>query len=535
MNVAESVRGTISRSFSEAVNDNPVVVKELRTRMRGKKAFIIMGSYVLFLGIVLLITAYSYFGMRSAGMSQPNSNIGQLLFMSLTWAQTILLALVIPAVTSGALTQELEKKTIELLALTRLSPGKVVFGKLLSAVLYSLVLLVCSIPLAGICVMVGGISPAEIAVTYLILVSWVCLFVSIGVFWSSMFLRTSIAGLLSYAASGGYLLLTASLGASLFTPYARSSISEVHPLAAFNPGMAPYLGMAHSSVCGIHFPVAFVPIILNLALGMMLYFIAAMHVKHCRAEKALPVRVLAILLPVTVTWLAVGDKSIQAVQADPLSLIGIFSIFFYIFIGLPVTLFATGPVRKGPGVSMLAYVLSPRKMFKSDLGGAVSFVLAWGAAVYATFGATFFWAVKVYHMKLDRAFWPEYFHIGASLLAVLAAIASVGILVSAFSKNRRTAVALNFLFIVLVFGIGGVIIAQYIEGMNPRGLIWQLMAFWPATPLLALGKNYNPPLFWWPFKSSWLVVSLIYLAIAAAALSASSIAYRKTGGVQEDE
>lgn len=219
MSIGSTIQTKLKETVASSVYDNPVVVKEFRTRMRGWKAFIVMGIYVLLLSVCVFIH-YINIADTSAfaqGNHMPlgNMRVGARLFSTIVWTQTILLMFILPALTSGALTHELERKTIEMLALTRLSAGKIVLGKHLSGFLYALMLLACSLPLASMCLMFGGLSPAEVAVTYALLATFSFMFTAIGVYWSSIFKNTASAGVCSYGISLGYVFLTAILGAAL--------------------------------------------------------------------------------------------------------------------------------------------------------------------------------------------------------------------------------------------------------------------------------------------------------------------------------
>lgn len=206
------IRHRIANSFRENVWDNPVAVREFRTRMRGVKAFAVMGCYVLLTAGILLI-AYAGIAALSGVQGSPfqtlvNFRVGQKLFLILSSVQAILLALIIPATVSGSLTMELERKTIHSLALTRLTPGRIVLGKQLSGFGYAFILLLCSVPVAAMCVMFGGISPMEVFLSYVLLCVWAFLLSAICVFWSSMFKRTASATLMSFGSCMCYYLFT---------------------------------------------------------------------------------------------------------------------------------------------------------------------------------------------------------------------------------------------------------------------------------------------------------------------------------------
>ncbi|MHB1458397.1 MAG: hypothetical protein ACYC0V_15935, partial [Armatimonadota bacterium] len=106
MSFISAIKDRAKFFIRESITDNPVIVRDVRTRMRGKQAFLMMASYVLFLIIVMTIayyTAWSSAMGRSmqTGQSLVNLDLGGTLFKTLVWTQTILLALIVPSLTSG--------------------------------------------------------------------------------------------------------------------------------------------------------------------------------------------------------------------------------------------------------------------------------------------------------------------------------------------------------------------------------------------------------------------------------------------------
>lgn len=542
MKVVAVAKNRMVRWLSEMVYDNPVVAKELRTRMRGAKAFAVMGAYALFVALVMLISSYNMWAnMAGGGMSLVNRNIGGTLFLGLMWTQTILLSLIIPSLTSGAITMELEKRTIELLALTRLTPGRIVLGKQLSGVLYALILIISSLPVAGMCFMFGGISPGEVAVAYVVLIAWVFLFASVGVFWSSMFERTAVASLFSYAGCGFYLLFTASMGAAMGSHGAGGS-NPVFPLAALCPAFATSLGMMNAVICGIHIPTVLVTTVLHLAVGTLLLYVAVMHVRYHRADTALPVRVLLMLITSGLLWLIVGDSSSGLLTHMPSKLLvhvpAVVVLILTALIGLASAVFATGMIRKRKDQGVARYAFSLSKVFKSDLGGGIPFVLLWGTVCYGTLGVTVLWAYRTHMFKfLPVSFWGTYFKLGIAMLSMLWGIASVGIFASSMTNMRRNAAGMVILFMLIAFVGYTVVLMNYVPGIsNPNGFIWNIAALWPVSPSAGVIKNWAdsfPPL-WWSKSMSWLVTGTSYIVLGFLALAWASSMVKKTGGVQED-
>ncbi|MCX8052196.1 MAG: ABC transporter permease [Armatimonadetes bacterium] len=193
MSLTTAAYSKAKRLLIEGVIDNPLVAQELRTRMRDWKAFGAMGAYVL---LVAGIQFVAYVAIsNSCCVSLPltlltgGRKLGMEIFLHLVWTQAILLMLIIPSITFSSLAQEIERETMEMLALTRLTSSKIVVGKQLAGLLYALVLLISTVSLASMCLMLGGISPAEIGVWYLVLVAWCFLLTCVVAFSGPLFLQ----------------------------------------------------------------------------------------------------------------------------------------------------------------------------------------------------------------------------------------------------------------------------------------------------------------------------------------------------------
>ncbi|MEN6371223.1 MAG: hypothetical protein ABFD64_04335 [Armatimonadota bacterium] len=172
----------ISAEIADFIFDNPVAVKDIRTLVRGNKAFWIIFGYALILSAGLAAVVFVITANKSAlGHALQNLGIGYLLFVILTFAQAILIPLLIPSLSGGGLMSDYVQKRLEDLCLTPLTPAKILAGKMASTMLASFALLGCSLPLSGVCFLMGGISPLEIAVTYVMLMGWVFLMSAIFV------------------------------------------------------------------------------------------------------------------------------------------------------------------------------------------------------------------------------------------------------------------------------------------------------------------------------------------------------------------
>ncbi|MFN2484985.1 MAG: ABC transporter permease [Candidatus Limnocylindria bacterium] len=183
-----------------------IMVKELRSRMRGRRAFVVLTVYLLVLAAITYavyqatyqaVSAFAAFGGTAVNAS---ASIGQAIFTTLSLLQLLLIAFIAPAFTAGAISLEREKQTLDLLVTTPLRPGAIVVGKLLAALAFALLLIVAGIPLSAIVLMYGGAAVDDLVRQLFVLIAAAVGFGSIGLFFSALTKRTQAATVLTYSA-----------------------------------------------------------------------------------------------------------------------------------------------------------------------------------------------------------------------------------------------------------------------------------------------------------------------------------------------
>ena len=174
-----------------------VGVKELRGRMRGRRAFVILTIYLLLLGgfawMVELIMERTYSYGFGGGGTYATAAIGQGIFAALLMLETLQVAFLAPSSTAGAISMEREKQTLELLVVTPISSLAIVLGKLLSALVYVWLLIAASIPLTAVVFVYGGVAPEDVVRGYIVLIVTALGLGSFGLFCSSLVKRTQAA------------------------------------------------------------------------------------------------------------------------------------------------------------------------------------------------------------------------------------------------------------------------------------------------------------------------------------------------------
>lgn len=200
-------------------------VKELRGRMRGRRAFVILTVYLVLLAgfawMSGLILERVHSGATASSAAFASAQVGRGIFAALLMLETFLVVALAPAFTAGAISLEREKQTLDMLATTPISSFAIVLGKLVSALTYLVILVVASIPLTAIVFVYGGVAPDDVVRGYLVLLATALGLGSIGLFFSALVRRTQAATIATYFA------VIAITGGTFFMSYFWNTMTGV--------------------------------------------------------------------------------------------------------------------------------------------------------------------------------------------------------------------------------------------------------------------------------------------------------------------
>jgi ABC-2 type transport system permease protein len=204
--------------------ENPVTVKELRSRMRGRRAFVVLTIHLLVVSGLITLVYLAYAAAAGTPFGPDSRQAGKVIFFTLLMMQGFLVALIGPAFTAGAISGEKERQTYDLLRTTLLSANAFVMGKLISALSYVFLLIFALIPLQSIAFLLGGVDLTELLITQLVIAVSAVTFALMGLYFSSVMRSTLAASVTTFSGAlmltagiPGFVLLTASiLGPLLF-------------------------------------------------------------------------------------------------------------------------------------------------------------------------------------------------------------------------------------------------------------------------------------------------------------------------------
>jgi ABC-type transport system involved in multi-copper enzyme maturation permease subunit len=175
-----------------------LVIKEFQTWLRGRLTFAAFTLLVLLVSLLVFLL-----GML---ILAPDANAAPALFSTTSTTSTNLLvanraiflfgavglcvilaaAVVAPAVSASAFAAERERGTLDLLLLQGPGPARIVLGKVLAALIFSLLLLAVGIPFFAPAWSFGGVQPDQVIALITILCTATLFFCSLGVFFGAI-------------------------------------------------------------------------------------------------------------------------------------------------------------------------------------------------------------------------------------------------------------------------------------------------------------------------------------------------------------
>lgn len=173
---------------------NPLLVKELRIKARRRDIRAVSIIYILMLSAL----AFSLFWLASTGSKTLDAEYGRGIFLNFVLALMLAICLICPAFTAGAISSEREWMTFGQLRVTLLRPYQILMGKFVPSLVYILILLLASIPIAILIMSLSGVSLVKAAHCYLIVFAAAFAFSLIGLICSSIYKKTQAAMVATY-------------------------------------------------------------------------------------------------------------------------------------------------------------------------------------------------------------------------------------------------------------------------------------------------------------------------------------------------
>ncbi len=178
--------------------------RETTVRARSFRMPLIILIFNGLLAVVSLLNMYQAVAqVRILGQVQYSSFLQ--LYAFVATLEFLLLMFIMPALTSGSISGERERQTLELLFTTKMTPSDIVTGKLFSALGQLLVLVVSSFPVLLVTFVYGSVDFLDLGILMICYVTVAVFAGGLGILFSSLMRRSTFSNVCTY----GMLLLIA--------------------------------------------------------------------------------------------------------------------------------------------------------------------------------------------------------------------------------------------------------------------------------------------------------------------------------------
>src|SRR3954452_1914622 len=153
--------------FNRLLPANPILRRVVETGGKRRRDLFIRCGYLGFLIGVVVFSLLSSGSNSFGGMSLAElAKVSAQLFRPTSYWQLGLVAFLAPIFTAGAITQEKDSQTYDILLATPLSNAQIVLGSLLSRLFFVVALLVSGIPVFSITQIFGGVAISSIGYSF---------------------------------------------------------------------------------------------------------------------------------------------------------------------------------------------------------------------------------------------------------------------------------------------------------------------------------------------------------------------------------
>lgn len=218
---------------------NPIFVRVVCGSSKRMRHLWVRLGYLGILLLVVLVSQLSVAGGASQTLADHAKNAMRV-FTVISYVQLALMCFLAPIFTAGAITQERDSQTYNILLTTPLSNAQIVFGTLASRLFFVLVLLFAGLPIFGVTMLYGGVTGREIILSFGIAACTGIMTGSLAIAITVVRIGTRKTIFSFYMGIAVYLILIFALGWMKYTWIPEAPATATHPrgmswLTPFHP------------------------------------------------------------------------------------------------------------------------------------------------------------------------------------------------------------------------------------------------------------------------------------------------------------
>lgn len=179
------------------MKNNPVYKRETTIRARSYRMPLIILVFNGVLAVAALLNMYQTVAQAKVSSAIQYSSFLKL-YAFVAILEFLLLMFIMPALTSGSISGERERQTLELLFTTKMKPKDIILGKLLSAVEQLMILVVSSLPVVLLSFVYGSVDFLDLGLLLFCFIIVAFFTGGIGILFSAFLRRSTFANVCTY-------------------------------------------------------------------------------------------------------------------------------------------------------------------------------------------------------------------------------------------------------------------------------------------------------------------------------------------------
>lgn len=179
------------------MKNNPVYRREVTVRARSYRMPFIILAFNAVLAVAALLNMYQAVAQVRVSSTIQYSRFLQL-YAFVAILEFLLLMFIMPALTSGSISGERERQTLELLFTTKMTPKDIILGKLFSAVEQLMVLVISSLPIILLTFVYGSVDFMDLGLLMVCFVTVAFFAGGIGILFSALIRRSTFSNVCTY-------------------------------------------------------------------------------------------------------------------------------------------------------------------------------------------------------------------------------------------------------------------------------------------------------------------------------------------------
>ncbi len=411
--------------------DNPLLVREMRRRMRGRLFSWSLIGYLAALGGVSIVIMFASYPMTFGDQSlreiiQRVNRIGKTLYWGMCFVEGFIALFIAPMLTAGLATQEKEKDTFDFLRVTTLKSRTFVVGCLLTTACFLLLIFSCTLPILGLTFIFGGVSMADILGFNLFIFLAAMAISAWGVFNSTGYKRSrSVQGSLVVILFIGFFF-----GSSIVPFFTTRLIS---PFSAAVGGT--WLDSAS--------------VVVPFVLAITVFAVAAARRLYDPNNRLFNYKQYSVFMAIAMA--AIGGTLVYRMSdwsyapLNPAQITGYLSIYFfvgYFLIAAAILIFSSGRIEKGDEVWNIRHTRPAFRIVHEQY------------LVYAAYIALWLWTASAMGAAYDPGKFTSRLPAAIPLsLASLATVIAAARFSNYFWEGRNRAMIVGLLALVVIWGV----------------------------------------------------------------------------------